>query len=675
MVWTLKLSMDAKYNSLITKHPLFSNIAIDELEKLSSLFVIKSFSAGEEIVKEGDIIDAIYFIGQGQAEVRKSGQPLAVLGEGESIGLSGTGFFSTTGERTATVVALSDAIALCLDLEIFKNFLIDYPKVNQTFLESTNILSRMRFIKQVAPFAALSIEKLRLYAERIKESVVPKGTVLFRQGEMGEECYLIETGRVNIVIQDSHGNTKILAELHKTQLFGEAALLLNTPRNATAIVEEETRLLVISKDLLLEMMQKESNTARIITFLNQKRSRPIQVEGIEVFRQTADDGEEIITLKQNKENNYFRLSSPHGWFIWQLLDGTRSLKEILRSFYKEFNILNADLIFGFIFDLYDTGFVHLEMKRTEISASSLPLWIRILTIVRNVMEAKYGFKNVDNFITKTYDGFIWIFYTKIAQIILILLSLIGLSAFIFHSGQFIHLLNTSPDRWPLFLGATYTLFFTIIFHELAHAYTTKAFGRQVAAFGVGWLWIGPYAFCDTSDMWLCPDKLSRIAVDAAGLYLDFILGSLAALCLLIFPPSNITIFIWLFAMFNYTGVFTNLSPLLELDGYYALMDILNKPNLRESSVLMLVKVFSKKNQVSFWTTLKEHKEETIYWVACFLYIIAAGILPYFLIHHVFYGLLGSRNPLIGFSVSLFVTALSGLSIWAEFRRTQISRSA
>lgn len=666
--------MEEKYKQLIVAHPLFSALDAEELNVFSGLFTQKSYVMGENIVKMGDVVDAIYFIAEGKAEVQNP-EPLAVLGVGESIGLNDTGFFSSSGLRTASVVALSDVRVLRLDLEHFRDFLRGNPHVNQHVLESASILLKMRFIKQIRPFLTLSFKFLYQLAEEITEIVVPADTVLFKQGEMGEACYLIESGRIRISVLDQNGASKTLAELQSPSLFGETALLLDTPRNAMAFVVEDAKLLVISKLLFIKMMEKETDAAKAITVLHQARSRPFQAKAVDVFHQKTADGEEIVTLRQTAKNNYFQLSY-HGWYIWNLLDGTRNLNSIVRDFYKEFNILNARVVLDLLLDLQDAGFVEVEIKREAVSTDRFPFWLKFFLTTKKMMEAKYAFGNVDAWLEKTYNGFVWIFYTKMTQYLLILLSVVGFGVFIHHFHQAVHLLSISPIKWTLFLAASYSIWITVIPHELAHAYTTKAAGRRVNAFGVGWFWLGPMAFCDTSDMWVCPDKKARIAVDLGGVCFNFILGSVAAICLLFTHQPSIIIFLWFFALFNYLVVFANISPILELDGYYTLMDILEKSNLRESSVLMLASIFDKENPViSIWEVLKQQKAETVYWSICFIYIVIESLLTYFLMQHVFYSLLGKySHPMIGVVLSLMVIVFSGLGILAQVREKMILRA-
>lgn len=114
----------------IKKQACFSQFTDKEVEDLAGLLEEKAFKRGETIVTEGAIVDSAYIIISGNADVRhvfvQDGKleftSIATLGEGKAIGLSDYGFYSLSGVRTATVVALSDMITLRLGLAAFRGF-------------------------------------------------------------------------------------------------------------------------------------------------------------------------------------------------------------------------------------------------------------------------------------------------------------------------------------------------------------------------------------------------------------------------------------------------------------------------------------------------------------------------------------------------------------------------
>ncbi len=75
---------------------------------------------------------------------------------------------------------------------------------------------------------------------------IPPGTVLFHEGDKGEEMFIIQTGRVKIS-KRIRGVEKTLATLEKGEFFGEMAILNDKPRSASAETIEECDMLVIDR--------------------------------------------------------------------------------------------------------------------------------------------------------------------------------------------------------------------------------------------------------------------------------------------------------------------------------------------------------------------------------------------------------------------------------------------
>ena len=88
------------------------------------------------------------------------------------------------------------------------------------------------------------------------ELVVARGAVIFRQGDAGDSMFIIEAGRVRIVIH-CEGQEAAVAVLEAGDFFGELSLLSNAARTATAEALEDTTLLVVRRDVFAMMMQDD----------------------------------------------------------------------------------------------------------------------------------------------------------------------------------------------------------------------------------------------------------------------------------------------------------------------------------------------------------------------------------------------------------------------------------
>jgi CRP-like cAMP-binding protein len=86
------------------------------------------------------------------------------------------------------------------------------------------------------------------------------GDVLFREGETGEEMYVIQSGLVQ-VLKRVGADERPLATLGRGEFLGEMAILNGKPRTATAVVLEDAKCLVIDAKTLEAMITKNPEIA------------------------------------------------------------------------------------------------------------------------------------------------------------------------------------------------------------------------------------------------------------------------------------------------------------------------------------------------------------------------------------------------------------------------------
>jgi CRP-like cAMP-binding protein len=86
------------------------------------------------------------------------------------------------------------------------------------------------------------------------------GDVLFREGERGEEMYVIQSGVVQI-LKRVGDQERPLATLGRGEFLGELAIVNGRPRTATALVLEAARCLVIDAATLKQMIATNAEIA------------------------------------------------------------------------------------------------------------------------------------------------------------------------------------------------------------------------------------------------------------------------------------------------------------------------------------------------------------------------------------------------------------------------------
>ncbi len=88
----------------------------------------------------------------------------------------------------------------------------------------------------------------------------PKGTVLFHEGELGRNMYVIQKGKVQVRKRVGSGE-KVLAELGDGEFFGEMALLMGMDRSATVEVMEDSKILVVTPETFESLLKSNIDIA------------------------------------------------------------------------------------------------------------------------------------------------------------------------------------------------------------------------------------------------------------------------------------------------------------------------------------------------------------------------------------------------------------------------------
>ncbi|TEU00425.1 MAG: cyclic nucleotide-binding domain-containing protein [Candidatus Stahlbacteria bacterium] len=93
---------------------------------------------------------------------------------------------------------------------------------------------------------------------------------LFREGDEGDQMYLIKSGKIRIVKEMSKGEEKTLAVLEAGAFFGEMAVLDKRPRSASAIAETDTELIIVNRDVFLRKINENPFIKYVILTLTER---------------------------------------------------------------------------------------------------------------------------------------------------------------------------------------------------------------------------------------------------------------------------------------------------------------------------------------------------------------------------------------------------------------------
>jgi CRP/FNR family cyclic AMP-dependent transcriptional regulator len=88
------------------------------------------------------------------------------------------------------------------------------------------------------------------------------GQVIFKEGEAGDQMFIIIQGEVEIRKRTSMDTARTLSTFKPGDVFGEMALIENKPRSATAVATKASRMLVMNEPLFLAMIERNPDFAK-----------------------------------------------------------------------------------------------------------------------------------------------------------------------------------------------------------------------------------------------------------------------------------------------------------------------------------------------------------------------------------------------------------------------------
>jgi hypothetical protein len=301
--------------------------------------------------------------------------------------------------------------------------------------------------------------------------------------------------------------------------------------------------------------------------------KPRVRSGYALKRLDASEGNRRWVLKDLRSERFLRLSDNDA-YLFEQLDGTHSLIDLIGIAEKRFGAAGAPRLARLLGDLGDRGFLA-GVTGTQTAVEAPQGFLR-----RMMKPREKSFTGVGAFFDKLYRRGAWVLFTRPALYLIAALGIAGVAAFVYlvagrYGTPFVVAKKVGLGGLVFLLGR----FALAAFHETAHGLTMASFGRRVQKAGFKLLMIFPYAYVDTSEAWFEPRK-HRIAISAAGAVSDFTLAGLFSLACLVAEPGTIRDIFFNVAFAGYIGAFFNLNPFIERDGYHILVDVLREPGLR-----------------------------------------------------------------------------------------------
>lgn len=644
--------------------------------------------AGTVVVREGEIGGGYYLIVSGEAEVwsekrtgptgtpdsdREAWLPgsmrqtlVARLGPGEGFGEMA---LLLGGPRRATVRAATDLVLYNLAEDSFGQVLDQYRGPAVALEEELTLRASVTELGRTSPFAKLPPEALGWLAARLHSLRFGAGEDIIREGDQGDALYLVRTGNVTVLGQGPDRTEHELASLGPGDLFGEQALVSGEPRSATVRAQEPVEVLRLDQEDFQAVARKHWEYGDYFLQLALQRQRPQRIEVWALEQQSGRHGETVYILKDTRGHRYLKLSE-EGAFLWGLLDGRRTVRDLTMAYFARYRVFGLDAIVAALLQLKAAGFVQIQALDALYPApgerKSLPQ--RAAAALLPWLIHYFSLPDIDRLASFLYRLTCPLFWRPITWLLFVAtLAGAGLFArYLLLGGAGLHS-ATQAGGWAvaIVIGS----FLQDLLHELGHALTTKHFGRSVHRAGAGWYFFFPVFFVDTSDMWMS-GRWPRAVVAFAGPYVNFMLAGLATLLMLLARDPRLHALLFQFALTGFGVGLLNLNPLLEWDGYYVLMDWLEVPNLRAKALAFVGSLL--------WRTERTTRDKRLvrifsaYGVLTLFYTIFVAVTVLTAYHHYLLGAVREVLPplvagLLGWLIAGVMSWLILARAWSDLR--------
>lgn len=121
----------------------------------------------------------------------------------------------------------------------------------------------VEILNKISIFAGLNENQLYKLFGQLQKIRYKKGEFVFREGQIPSHIYIIQTGKIKLVEEDD-GTFFELVQFEQGDCFGESSLIGIMPHMASAQAIENTELIVLSRNGLMEIYETDKELFSVL---------------------------------------------------------------------------------------------------------------------------------------------------------------------------------------------------------------------------------------------------------------------------------------------------------------------------------------------------------------------------------------------------------------------------
>ncbi len=314
---------------------------------------------------------------------------------------------------------------------------------------------------------------------------------------------------------------------------------------------------------------------------------PLPLSPDVVIRPLDDDGRCVV--KNTRKRSYVKLGGQEAFLLSQL-DGQKTYADITAAFEQRYGEpVACEDVQDFVAMLKEERLVGKPNGKSSASDRAdedlqLGFFKRTIKAARrkNPLYFRVTLIDPDRLLNWLEPKTRWLFSRNLA-----IVAAVGavLAMAVTWSNRH-HLVSQFAEHfnWKTAVIAWFTTLLVTTIHEFGHGLACKRYGGEVHEMGLLYMFFTPCFFCNVSDAWLLKSRWQRLLISMAGTYVDLLIWIVAVFVWRVtLQDTSINYMAWIICTTCGVRVLFNINPLLRLDGYYALADLVGIANLRRRS--------------------------------------------------------------------------------------------
>mgnify|MGYP005988809255 CR=1 FL=1 len=266
------------------------------IHDLASQFRVHQLTKGKILFKRGSEDQECHFLIAGEIDLADENfniNKISATSEENYIALDNSSLIHRNSAITTSDCQFYSINRDYLDLVTTWSQLAEDLEEQAPDLDESESLDWMEALLTSPLFAQVPAANIQKLLVRFNEQDVSIGQQIVKEGDSGEEFYVIKEGRA-IVTQGDGKKEKTVAAIQTGDCFGEDALISESVRNATVTMASNGALMVLGKQDFDELLKKP-----II--------KSITLDELHIQMEEGDSGTVIIDVRRPQEYQHDQL--------------------------------------------------------------------------------------------------------------------------------------------------------------------------------------------------------------------------------------------------------------------------------------------------------------------------------------------------------------------------------